>query len=139
MIFKDTWQQQQVLDGNKTQTRRIVKDGDYLIDWPMPCIFRNDRLLWRVGQIYAVQPGRGKKGIGKIGIVNIKREELNNITEKDAIAEGVRKVYRCPEWLPSEARHSFVLLWNGIYAGTEFDWYKNPEVWVLEFELIQEA
>ena len=89
MIFKDELCDK-VLDGSKTQTRRLVKDGDYLMWWPMPCVFnRNDRLRFREAQTYAVQPGRGKHAVGRIGIAKIRREPLNAITHDDAQAEGV--------------------------------------------------
>lgn len=28
--------------------------------------------------------------------------------------------------------------WQSFYAGTEYDWVKNPWVWIIEFELIEE-
>ncbi|MFA6816949.1 MAG: ASCH domain-containing protein [Lentisphaeria bacterium] len=28
--------------------------------------------------------------------------------------------------------------WQRFYAGTEYDWVKNPWVWIIEFELIEE-
>ena len=30
------------------------------------------------------------------------------------------------------------LHWQSFYRGTEFDWYQNPWVWIVEFELIEE-
>ena len=48
MIFSETWES--VLDGSKTETTRL-RPGRY-----------------QVGRRYAVQPGRGKKGLGFIVI-----------------------------------------------------------------------
>ena len=78
MIFNHTWRQ--VLDGSKTQTRRLVKPGDiatnefgnYLgcavngLYLPIVDAVRNEdtwRIKWQVGESYAVQPERGKATI----------------------------------------------------------------------------
>lgn len=56
-----------IIDGSKTQTRRLVKEGEFLIEgfeknpnniW----VFNNNsqRIKWQVGKDYAVQSGRGK-------------------------------------------------------------------------------
>jgi len=60
MIFSIEKHIQQIMDGNKTQTRR--KSGRY-----------------EVGRLYAIQPGRGKKGIpdGKI-LITAKTEEYKS-------------------------------------------------------------
>jgi hypothetical protein len=81
MIFQHTWQQ--VLDGSKTQTRRLVKpgeigvrkgnyiyEGDVLLHIltddktvPLEYVVANNRVKWQVGHTYAVQPGRGKTNL----------------------------------------------------------------------------
>jgi len=78
MIFQATWQQ--VLAGTKTQTRRIVKPGDVLVERPnegdlfcwdggrMNAIYPadllcNGRRKRGTGHTYAVQPGRSKSAI----------------------------------------------------------------------------
>ncbi len=125
MIFKEELCQM-VLDGTKTQTRRLVKDGDYQTYWPMLCVFnRSDRLRFRENQTYAVQPGRGKKAVGRIGIAKIRREYLNAITHNDAQAEGVGR-----------SLAKFADLWNSIHPKGK-RWGNNPEVWVLDFELVK--
>ena len=130
MIFKDKLCQK-VLDGTKTQTRRLVKGGDFIVDWPMPCVFRptkngGSRLAWRENQTYAVQPGRGKHAVGRIGIIKIRRECLNAINHDDAQAEGVGR-----------SLAAFAELWDSIHPKGK-RWKDNPEVWVLEFELFHE-
>lgn len=138
MIFKDKLCQK-VLDGPKTQTRRLVKGDEYVWLGPNASIVEvcdsNNRLKWRVGNTYAVQPGRGKHAVGRIGITKIRRERLQEIAYDDMIAEGIRKLYRCPQWLPGEALKSFCELWDSIHPKGK-RWADNPEVWVLEFELI---
>lgn len=104
MIFR---QWQQVFEGTKTQTRRLVKTGEQCRDgitvskhWIsqftfMPpagadllCwTFRNPK--WQVGRTYTVQPGRGEKSVGRILVTEIRRERVQDISREDAFAEGV--------------------------------------------------
>ena len=127
-----------VRDGTKTQTRRLVKDGDRLIDWPMPCMFRrtksgDTRLTWRVDQVYAIQSGRGKKGNGRFRITKIRKERIQEINCSDCIAEGLttrETGYDAGVHL----RDQFSRLWNSIHKKPGDRWDSNPEVWVLEIE-----
>ena len=126
MIFHET--HEKVMDGSKTQTRRLVKDGDFSVEWPMMCVFsgtKGNRLRFRENQTYAVQPGRGKYAIGRIGIIKIRKECLNAITHDDAQAEGVGRSIA-----------AFAELWDSIHPKGK-RWIDNPEVWVLEFELVK--
>jgi len=129
-----------VRDGTKTQTRRLVKSGDSYVagyfDGVIYRVERNGKRKWRTGRTYAIQPKRGKKGNGRFRITNIRIEPLQAITEADAIAEGVRKLYRCPQWLPGEAIKSFIELWDSIHKKPGTRWEDNPEVWVLEIEYV---
>lgn len=115
MIFAHTIGQ--VLSGAKSQTRRIVKQGDldlikpvegypfkYLDDnttiqqlpvdvanaATITAVNRNERRLWYVGQSIAVQPGRGQKSVGRIEITAIRREDVRQISHEDAVAEGFK-------------------------------------------------
>ncbi len=84
-------------------------------------------------------------------ITNIRVERLNDISEEDARAEGLKyhSLYNewggveahpasrpnCPQWRwyekPSEA---FKYLWESI-NGPE-SWQENPWVWVIEFKRV---
>ena len=98
MIFQHT--AQWVLDKSphtgraKTQTRRPAKSGDHIVtasphDNTIVAVERNGRLLYEVGRTYAVQPGRGKRSLGRIRLRGIRREErAGNIAQGDARAEG---------------------------------------------------
>lgn len=120
-----------ILAGKKTQTRRVVKADEW--DTPMGGLIggavftstsQSSRLKWQVGRTYAIQPGRGKPSIGRrIRITSIRCEYLHDITEADALAEGVASVaeYRA--------------LWERINGAGSFD--ENPSVWVLTFELVK--
>lgn len=68
MIFLETWRQ--VLDGTKTQTRRLR------------------RSYYKEGGVYAVQPSRGKAAIGRIRITGIWERPLHRTTDIEAQAEG---------------------------------------------------
>jgi len=149
MIFKDELCQR-VLDGTKTQTRRLVKEGDFLVHWPMTCVFGEKGLRFRVNQTYAVQPGRGKHAVGRIGIIKIRREKLQEISHEDIGAEGLTQVFPVlmnTSYLMTGAkdknelkrilfRAEFAGLWDSIHPKGK-RWIDNPEVWVLEFELAE--
>lgn len=95
MIFQHTLDQ--LLKGEKKQTRRPVKDGD------RPRLDERGKVIavenvnaagrpfvrYRVGAAYAVQPGRGKRAVGRIELVEIRYcEHAGQISEHDARAEG---------------------------------------------------
>lgn len=80
-------------------------------------------------------------------ITNIRIERLKNITEEDAIAEGVENIteskygFLC-KWNDSKtgdtilgtAQTAFSYLWKSING--EQSWNENPFVWVVEFEVL---
>jgi len=103
MIFQHTIDA--VLSGEKTQTRRLVKAMDStsgLYDRDGYCTAMTDgsrigvvyryekdgkfidfRRKWWPGNTYAVQPGRGKKGIARIRITGIRlQQDVRQISEE---------------------------------------------------------
>lgn len=84
-------------------------------------------------------------------ITNVRVERLNDISEQDAIAEGIDT-----DWLAESqdnydciadhnmtgrptAKGHFSYLWQSIYGDDESKcWEKNPWVWVIEFKRVQE-
>jgi len=148
MIFSQTWEQ--VLSGQKTQTRRPVKDGDvarYSVGRSpvIVAIERNGRRWLEVGKSYAVQLGRGKKAVGRIRIAGLRRERVQDISEADAIAEGVSRHREISGWswtyqgartpvFFGRAKWAFRDLWDSIYKKAH-RWQDNPEVWVVEFRV----
>jgi hypothetical protein len=70
-------------------------------------------------------------------IVNVRVERIQDISEKDAEAEGIHLL-----GLPIEDRHNhprkhiaaFKECWNLINAKKGFGWDINPWVWVIEFK-----
>ena len=151
MIFR---QWKQVLDGTKTQTRRPCKGEDEEYTWCTPtvddglvtghrilevCVVgaKKNYLRWAVGKTYAVQPGRGKKAVGRIRITKIRRQELQGIMPLDIMAEGIEPIRVTPNRFMAEVRlEDFAQLWDCIYR-KPYRWEDNPDVWVLEFELVK--
>ena len=141
MIFK---QWQQVLDGTKTQTRRPCYTGAPWYDAPWrgnlkslvtPTVVSinmrtgKSRTRWEEGKTYAVQPGRGKKAVGRIRITKIRRERLQEIKPEEFRREGL--ISGAPIMVLF-----FIELWDGIYH-KPYRWEDNPEVWVLDFDLVE--
>lgn len=114
-----------VLDGTKTQTRRPVK-----CEWTPATVSVDEARLpcrYKVGKTYAVQPGRGKRGIARIKVLDVRRERWRDISVDDAVAEGFghRDIAR-PDFLAYVMR---------LYPGLDLD----AECWVIEFELVGEG
>lgn len=116
MIFK---QVREIIDGQKTQTRRVVKPGErWIMDanyqgGPVTVLIPGGKIKWQVGRDYAVVAKRGTRGVAykpdtgewkvfpngeyiphewcplRIEITKIRREPLQNITHDDALREGI--------------------------------------------------
>jgi hypothetical protein len=81
-----------------------------------------------------------------LDITDVRIERLQNISEHDAMAEGVEVIdneffghpvyrdYQKPGFGYDTARLSYYSLWCSIYS-QEF-WHKNPLVWVVDFKQI---
>lgn len=63
-------------------------------------------------------------------IKDIRVERLNGISEEDARAEGIY----WPD--PISRKDNFIQLWESIKGPGS--WNKNPWVWVIEFEKIED-
>ena len=92
-------------------------------------------------------------------ITGVRIERVQDITEKDAIAEGARYFPDLPSRHPygqdcrwsmgnpettsdclSTARHAFGNSWVKRYGKSQFDtrlWDENPWVWVIEFKTVE--
>lgn len=113
-----------------------------------PVVFRlkNDicyRAKWQIGKTYAVQPGRGKPAIGRIQIIAIDKERLQDISAYDAEKEGIEVFhYYCDHGTDDDPTPihrcdpigKFRELWDSINGKRQgIRWVDNPEVWVLVF------
>jgi len=73
MIFKPELVRK-VLAGTKTVTRRRIRNGR--------------RPPYKVGHVYAVQPGRGKWHVGHVVVLSVHEEPLMAVGRHEAEAEG---------------------------------------------------
>lgn len=68
-------------------------------------------------------------------ITNVRVERLNDISEEDALAEGMdngtSEAARAVGWY-EKPRRAFRRLWSQIYG--DDNWDANPWVWVIEFK-----
>lgn len=96
---------------------------------------------WTRPQSGAVMPRNASRI--SLEVTGVRVERLQDISEEDAVAEGVAplhggywKHYQ-PDWTQHQlsARGSFVTLWTSI-NGTDA-WYKNPWVWCINFRRLK--
>lgn len=104
---------EKILDGTKTMTRRPLKDG---------------KNPYRVGQWIAVQPGRGRKGIATVEVVDTRVEFVGDISYEDARLEGFAGE---GSTTPVAA---FLDYWRGLYGD---DANLMEQVAVIEFKLVK--
>ncbi|MBW5868612.1 hypothetical protein H0I69_12470 [Yersinia enterocolitica] len=70
-------------------------------------------------------------------ITGVRVERLNDISEQDARAEGV-KAWRGPAEELVGGKLAFFELWDSIYGQKEGEnWQANPWVWVINFERME--
>lgn len=62
-------------------------------------------------------------------VVGVRVERLQDISEREAIAEGIEN-----PWRDNSPRTDFAILWDSINVDRGYDWSKDPWVWVVEFE-----
>lgn len=70
-------------------------------------------------------------------VTGVRVERLQEISEEDALAEGVirRPIEGEPD-LSLPARDGYQWLWDTLNAKRGFGWEKNPWVWVVEFKRV---
>ena len=98
MIFKYTWLK--VVDGTKTQTRRLVKPGEKLMQMerysggytPLWVENAKQKRVYTVGTYFAVQPDRGRVALARAFLTDIRREDVRNISDEDVKAEGYAQI-----------------------------------------------
>lgn len=115
----------EVLDGSKTQTRRLFKPGEALCgfapgkpNWTH-AVISNGRVRYKIDSTYAVCPGRTKPAVARIRIVDIREEDVRNISEEDAIAEGFID------------KANFLAVWTYMYdAVSSFAWDSDKNYYI---------
>ena len=124
MIFARTLSK--VLDGTKTQTRRVVQPGDVLrvhdsglVEIRRVAIRNITYTAWAVGQTYTAQAGRDFPVAGRIKLLDLRGpEDVRLITLDDVLAEG----FETPE--------EFLDLWTLLHGD---QW----NAWVLTIEGVE--
>lgn len=171
-----------ILEGRKTQTRRLIKQSDLDKmeglcmegEEPAWCPFgKIGDILW-VRETWAYVPQswpdedeahyqykadgkelwRAKKWKPSIfmprdacrirlEITNVRSERLQDISQEDAMNEGVYPMpHRCEGWVNPLYNFrdcfkcSYRFLWNKINGPLGHQWDKNEWVWVIEFKRI---
>jgi hypothetical protein len=66
-------------------------------------------------------------------VTGVRVERLQEISEADAIAEGIPAFKPSPSKIP---RLHYASLWDSLNAKRGFGWDKNPWVWVVEFKRV---
>jgi hypothetical protein len=102
-------------------------DGDVIL---------NRKILYRADGEKTILPSTWRPSIHmprwasriNLEVTGVRVERLKDITEEDALAEGVissdyDKTYR----------YAFSVLWDSINAKRGYGWAANPWVWVIEF------
>jgi len=101
----------------------------------------------KFGRIPSIHMPRDASRIN-LEITDIRVERVQEMTNKDAITEGIRFLDRDSygmqdNWglsennynvMMSNALSSFILLWNSINKKRGYGWDVNPWVWVVEFK-----
>lgn len=137
-----------ILDGRKTQTRRIVKDSWFRCLDP-----ENDEdRASAIPQCPHGAPGdrllvSGEASRITLEIVGVRVDLLQDISEEDAKAEGMQfhnggevghSGYRHDVnygYVFGTAKDAFAVFWNSIHG--DGAWENNPWVWVIEFKRIE--
>jgi hypothetical protein len=68
-------------------------------------------------------------------VTAVRVERVQDITDADATAEGIRILPAYKRDPSGEARDAFSKLWDFINAKRGYGWESNPWVWVVEFEV----
>lgn len=145
-----------IAEGRKTRVRRAVEPS------PSPQATRFTQFagtFWKEWRGDAPTIDEYRCPFGNVGdrltsdgltleVNSIRVERLQEISEADAIAEGVRELrdgsgtYAGREgprnlvtpWLT--AKEAFADLWDTINAKRGYSWESNPWVWVIEFKKV---
>ncbi|WP_109399500.1 ASCH domain-containing protein [Proteus sp. TJ1640] len=136
-----------VMDGRKTQTRRPIEpqpkvteeelrklnawQEGYTLSEQVCAAWRHgfiddDCPYGQAGDIINIADKDGNIK-GKIEITDVWVQQINDISESDAKAEGF-------DGYKNSYSSEFTLMWNTIYA--EDGWINNEWVWVIEFRKV---
>jgi hypothetical protein len=112
-----------ILAGKKTVTRRPRKVDPWTAGTGPGGGGRAEPCRYQVGRTYSIQPGRGKKGVGRIRILSVRMENLCDMDNHEARLEGFGTL------------RDFENRWLTLYPGAH---WLDP-VWRIEFALVPAA
>lgn len=105
----------QMLQSAPQIPRSALPKSMWAVVLPNPIPPWKPKSIYEINKTYAVQPGRGKKAVGRIRITDIRREDVRRISEADVLAEGFNN------------RHEFMAIWDAMHGGND--------AWVIHFVL----
>lgn len=108
---------EKVKTGDKTNTRRIAKDGERLVidpDGTKTVYDKRGRIKWQTGRDYGCWPGRGLRAECRYKLNDLREEIAGEISEADARAEGFAN------------REAFLNAWDEINGKNQ----RQKRVWV---------
>ena len=139
-------------NGEKTQTRRLIKTGNNIAEFPLNDggslydritgdFIRNINPRYKVGKIYYCRSNyslAAKDATVFVRITGVRCEKLQSISHDDCIAEGINSkhlehIMHKYGW--ANPRKRFEALINNING--KDTWRDNPFVWVYNFELLE--
>jgi hypothetical protein len=143
-----------ILDGKKTQTRRIVKDDLAACPYGEPGDILWVRETWaHLSDYQGTDPGTAAIASGYfyrqqtpdavekwrpsifmprkacrilLKVEDVRTERLQEITQDEARLEGISQP-------PADCIAGFKTLWDGINGKRGYPWDSDPLVWVIEF------
>jgi len=139
--YRDTYAHPWYVPWGEWQQRHPVTDEH---------IAEANRILANNTITLPVQPGQGKKAVGRIRITKIRRERLGDISQADCFAEGiiwrgglVSLVYSYrgnegPLWFETSSA-AYANLSDSIYGKGAWDRMKDEDVFVLDWATESEA
>ena len=84
-------------------------------------------------------------------VTDIQVERVQEISDGDAIGEGIQDVCHCGDYVEGHGYHSghspvpmdgyaaneFSILWDSINAKRGYSWESNPWVWAISFKMVK--
>ena len=134
---KETWYDD-LFDRKPGEVNDLHYRADHdCADWEAGCPCRDDagRSCWKSARL---MPRWASRLL--LEVVSVRVERLQEITEEDAIAEGIAKRetasgFECDGVLAVTARDAFEMLWDRVNGKTS-PWADNPWVFVVEFRRV---
>lgn len=126
-------------------------------DWLISVFYRADDSCYTIGhqkgdqltrddhpERKAYRPKRWKPSIHMprwasrltLDILDVRVERLNEISEADAVAEGMTYYDRGRDAQMPSAHEQFHALWDSLNADRGYGWDRNPWVWAITFKRI---